>query len=49
MNFAITDDQEMLRRSFARYLEENSSTVRVRAGFQCHRDGRAHHPSLWQR
>jgi 3-oxochol-4-en-24-oyl-CoA dehydrogenase len=31
MNFAITDDQEMLRNTFARYLDENSSTVRVRA------------------
>jgi alkylation response protein AidB-like acyl-CoA dehydrogenase len=31
MNFAITDDQEMLRSSFARYLDENSSTARVRA------------------
>ena len=31
MNFSITDDQQMLRSSFARYLDENSSTVRVRA------------------
>jgi 3-oxochol-4-en-24-oyl-CoA dehydrogenase len=31
MNFAITDDQQMLRSTFARYLDENSSTLRVRA------------------
>ena len=31
MNFAITEDQEMLRSTFARYLDENSSTGRVRA------------------
>src|ERR1700761_2107519 len=31
MNFDLTDDQEMLRGSFARFLDENSSTVRVRA------------------
>jgi len=40
MNFALTDDQEMLRATFARYLDENSSTVRVRAalpsGFDAH-------------
>jgi 3-oxochol-4-en-24-oyl-CoA dehydrogenase len=31
MNFAITEEQQMLRSTFARYLDENSSTVRVRA------------------
>ena len=31
MNFALTDDQEMLRDMFARFLDEHSSTVRVRA------------------
>jgi 3-oxochol-4-en-24-oyl-CoA dehydrogenase len=31
MNFDLTDDQEMLRGTFARFLDENSSTVRVRA------------------
>jgi 3-oxochol-4-en-24-oyl-CoA dehydrogenase len=30
MNFDLTDDQEMLRSTFARFLDENSSTVRVR-------------------
>lgn len=31
MNFGLTDDQEMIRETFARFLDENSSTVRVRA------------------
>jgi alkylation response protein AidB-like acyl-CoA dehydrogenase len=31
MNFSITDDQEMLRSTFARFLDENSSTAHVRA------------------
>ncbi len=31
MNFDISDDQEMLRGTFARFLDERSSTVRVRA------------------
>src|ERR1700751_2501514 len=31
MNFDLSDDQEMLRVTFARFLDENSTTVRVRA------------------
>jgi alkylation response protein AidB-like acyl-CoA dehydrogenase len=31
MNFDLSDDQEMLRSTFARFLDENSSTARVRA------------------
>ncbi|TXC70254.1 acyl-CoA dehydrogenase [Sphingomonas ginsenosidivorax] len=31
MNFDLTDDQEMMREMFARFLDENSSTARVRA------------------
>ena len=31
MNFELTDDQEMMRDMFARFLEDNSSMVRVRA------------------
>ncbi len=31
MNFDLTDEQEMVRDTFARFLDENSSTVRVRA------------------
>jgi 3-oxochol-4-en-24-oyl-CoA dehydrogenase len=43
MNFAITDDQDMLRGTFARYLDENSSTVRVRAALPSGFDA-----SLWR-
>ena len=31
MNFDLTDDQEMMRDMFARFLDENSTTARVRA------------------
>lgn len=31
MNFDLTDEQEMVRETFARFLDENSSTARVRA------------------
>ncbi len=31
MNFELTDDQQMVRDTFARFLDEHSSTVRVRA------------------
>ena len=31
MNFDLTDDQQMVRDTFARFLDENSSTDRVRA------------------
>jgi 3-oxochol-4-en-24-oyl-CoA dehydrogenase len=31
MNFDLTDDQEMMRESFARFLDDHSSTVQVRA------------------
>ena len=31
MNFDLTDEQEMMRDTFVRFLDENSSTVRVRA------------------
>lgn len=31
MNFELTDDQQMMRDMFARFLDENSSTTRVRA------------------
>ena len=31
MNFDLTDDQEMVRDTFARFLDDNSSSVRVRA------------------
>ena len=31
MNFELTEDQEMMRDMFARFLDENSSMARVRA------------------
>ncbi|KPF91812.1 acyl-CoA dehydrogenase [Novosphingobium sp. AAP83] len=34
MNFDLTEDQEMMRDMFARYLDENSSMIRVRAASQ---------------
>ena len=43
MNFSLTDDQQMLRDTFARYLDENSSTVRVRAAMPSGFD-----PTLWR-
>ena len=32
MNFELTEDQDMMRDMFARFLDEHSSMVRVRAG-----------------
>ena len=43
MNFDLTDEQEMVRDTFARFLDENSSTVRVRAALPSGFD-----PALWQ-
>lgn len=43
MNFDLTEEQEMVRETFARFLDENSSTVRVRAAFPSGFD-----PALWQ-
>ena len=31
MNFALSDDQRMMRETFARFLDERSSPARVRA------------------
>ncbi|MFM5930958.1 MAG: acyl-CoA dehydrogenase family protein [Novosphingobium sp.] len=43
MNFDLTDEQEMVRDTFARFLDEHSSTVRVRAAHPSGFD-----PALWQ-
>src|SRR5437868_9158765 len=43
MNFDLTEDQEMLRGSFARFLDENSSTALVRAALPSGFD-----QSLWK-
>src|SRR5579871_4129001 len=34
MNFDLTDEQVMVRDTFARFLDENSSTARVRAAIE---------------
>ena len=43
MNFDLTDDQEMMRDMFARFLDEHSSMARVRAAAPTGFD-----PTLWQ-
>ena len=43
MNFDLTDEQEMVRDTFARFLDENSSGTRVRAAMPSGFD-----PALWQ-
>ena len=45
MNFDLTEEQEMVRETFARFLDEHSSTVRVRAAMA---DGNGFDPALWQ-
>ena len=42
MNFDLTDEQEMVRDTFARFLDENSSTLRVRSALPSGFD-----PALW--
>lgn len=42
MNFDLTDEQEMVRDTFARFLDENSTTARVRAALDTGFD-----PALW--
>jgi 3-oxochol-4-en-24-oyl-CoA dehydrogenase len=44
MNFDLTEEQEMLRESFARFLDEKSSTVRVRKAME---DAGGFDPELW--
>jgi len=44
MNFDLTDEQEMVRDTFARFLDENSSTARVRKAME---DGTGFDPALW--
>ncbi|MDE8653472.1 acyl-CoA dehydrogenase family protein [Novosphingobium album (ex Liu et al. 2023)] len=43
MNFDLTDEQEMMRDTFARFLDENSSTVRVRKAIETG----GFDPALW--
>lgn len=44
MNFDITEEQEMVRDSFARFLDENSSSERVRKAMD---EGGGFDPALW--
>lgn len=44
MNFGLNDDQQMLRDTFARFLDEHSSMARVRAAQESDGFDRA----LWQ-
>jgi alkylation response protein AidB-like acyl-CoA dehydrogenase len=48
MNFDLTDDQEMVRDTFARFLDENSSTVLVRAAQTGENGPVGFDPALWQ-
>jgi 3-oxochol-4-en-24-oyl-CoA dehydrogenase len=43
MNFDLTPEQEMVRETFARYLDENSTSVRVRAAMPSGFD-----PAMWR-
>ncbi|MDR2857480.1 MAG: acyl-CoA dehydrogenase [Novosphingobium sp.] len=43
MNFDLTEEQEMVRDTFARFLDENSSSARVRAALPSGFD-----PALWR-
>jgi len=44
MNFALSDDQRMMRESFARFLDEQSSMARVRAAAEAG----GFDPALWK-
>ncbi len=47
MNFDLTDEQEMVRDTFARFLDENSSSVRVRAAMSADHGPSGFDPALW--
>ncbi|KMS52025.1 acyl-CoA dehydrogenase [Novosphingobium barchaimii LL02] len=44
MNFEITEEQEMVRETFARFLDSNSTTAQVRNAL----DASGHDPELWR-
>jgi 3-oxochol-4-en-24-oyl-CoA dehydrogenase len=48
MNFALTDDQEMMRDMFARFLDEHSSTARVRAAQESKNGPSGFDHDLWK-
>ena len=47
MNFDLTEEQEMVRDTFARFLDEHSSTVRVRAAQSDENGVPGFDPALW--
>lgn len=47
MNFDLTDEQEMVRDTFARFLDENSSTARVRAAMGADNGSSGFDAALW--
>ncbi|MEO7383650.1 MAG: acyl-CoA dehydrogenase [Novosphingobium sp.] len=47
MNFDLTDEQEMVRDTFARFLDEHSSTARVRAAQSAENGPSGFDPALW--
>lgn len=48
MNFDLTEEQEMVRDTFARFLDENSSTARVRAALSDENGPSGFDPALWR-
>jgi alkylation response protein AidB-like acyl-CoA dehydrogenase len=48
MNFDLTEEQEMVRDTFARFLDENSSTQRVRAAIAPDSATPGFDPQLWK-
>ncbi len=48
MNFDLTEEQEMVRETFARFLDEHSSPVRVRAAMAAENGGSGFDQALWQ-
>jgi alkylation response protein AidB-like acyl-CoA dehydrogenase len=47
MNFDLTDEQEMVRDTFARFLDEHSSTLRVRAAQSAGNGATGFDAALW--
>ncbi len=48
MNFDLTDEQEMVRDTFARFLDGNSSTLRVRAAMSPENGGTGFDAAMWR-
>jgi alkylation response protein AidB-like acyl-CoA dehydrogenase len=48
MNFDLTEEQEMVRETFARFLDENSTPVRVRAAMAAENGATGFDPGMWR-